>query len=113
MSSPSKTPWVAHLVINDEDTGMLEGNRAGFEVLLEQIQIALEHGEALPISEKLQSDWQKIIVRSDDYQQETDSPCSPFFKFGCLFIVAIAVVIFLIGLVTTVGMIIAIFSTDS
>jgi hypothetical protein len=107
MSSPSKTPWVNHLVINDEDTGILEGNRAGFEVLLEQIQIALEHGEALPISENLQCDWQKIIVRADDYQQETDSPCSPTLKFGCLFILAIAAVIFLIGLVTTIGMIIA------
>lgn len=107
MSSPSKTPWVNHLVINDEDAGILEGNRAGFEVLLEQIQIALENGEALLISENLQCDWQKIIVRADDYQQEAESPCSPFFKFGCLFIVAIAVVIFLIGLVTKVGMIIA------
>ena len=112
MSSPSKTPWINHLVINDEDTGILEGNRAGFEVLLEQIQIALENGEALPISENLQCDWQKIIVRADDYQQETDIPCSPLFNFGCTLITATAAVIFLLGLATAVGMILAIFSTD-
>lgn len=112
MSSPSKTPWVNHIVINDEDTGMLEGNRAGFEALLEQIQIALEHGEALPISENLQCDWQKIIVRADDYQQETDSPCSPILKFGCLFIAVLAAMIFLFGLVITFGMIMSIFSSD-
>ncbi|MBB5036087.1 hypothetical protein [Prosthecobacter dejongeii] len=98
-TSSKNQPWAAFGALYGENEDMLEGNREGLLVLRQAIDQALESGDS-----RIEESCVEVagVRRLDEPRTLTESTQSIGAKLamvGCLLLISLAAVIFIIGLI--------------
>lgn len=98
--SPNRNqPWAAFGASYGENEDMLEGNREGLLVLRQAIDQALESGDSRIEESFVEVAGVRCLDESRTLTKSTQSIGSKLAMVGCLLVISLAAVIFIIGLI--------------
>ena len=92
-------PWAAFGASYGENEDMLEGNREGLLVIRQAIDQALQSGESRIEESFVEVAGVRCLDESRTLTESTQSIGSKLAMVGCLLLISLAAVIFIIGLI--------------
>ncbi|MES2737492.1 MAG: hypothetical protein V4672_14305 [Verrucomicrobiota bacterium] len=99
LSPKRDQPWAAFGASYGENEDMLEGNREGLLVLRQAIDQAIESGDSRIEESSVEFAGVRCLDESRTWTESTQSVGSKFAMVGCLFLISLAAVIFIFGLI--------------